>query len=109
MSVSEVSAAARRARLPLVRDGDHERPPQASYASRDDNVSSERTDHEDDFASAPDVAFTAGQHQQRAGGGVWGPHRSPVVVGSFWIMTNLNDSMMPAELMNLHMQRLPAF
>jgi len=31
-----------------------------------------------------------------------------VVVGSFWIMTNLNDSMMPAELMNLHMQRLPA-
>jgi hypothetical protein len=23
-------------------------------------------------------------------------------------MTNLNDSMMPAELMNLHMQRLPA-
>jgi cytochrome o ubiquinol oxidase subunit IV len=28
-----------------------------------------------------------------------------VVVGSFWIMTNLNDSMMPAELMNLHMQR----
>jgi len=28
-----------------------------------------------------------------------------VVVGSFWVMTNLNDSMMPAELMNLHMQR----
>ena len=28
-----------------------------------------------------------------------------VVVGSFRIMTNLNDSMMPAELMNLHMQR----
>jgi heme/copper-type cytochrome/quinol oxidase subunit 4 len=28
-----------------------------------------------------------------------------VVVGSFWIMSNLNDSMMPAELMNLHMQR----
>jgi len=28
-----------------------------------------------------------------------------VVVGSLWIMTNLNDSMMwPAELMNLHMQ-----
>jgi hypothetical protein len=43
--------------------------------------------------------------QQRAGGGVWGPHRSPVVVGSFWVMTNLNDSMMPAELMNPHMQR----
>jgi cytochrome o ubiquinol oxidase subunit IV len=28
-----------------------------------------------------------------------------VVVGSFWIM---NDSMRPAELMNLHIQRLPA-
>jgi cytochrome o ubiquinol oxidase subunit IV len=28
-----------------------------------------------------------------------------VVAGSLWIMTNLNDSMMPAELMNLHMQR----
>jgi cytochrome o ubiquinol oxidase operon protein cyoD len=28
-----------------------------------------------------------------------------VVAGSFWIMTNLNDNMMPAELMNLHMQR----
>ena len=28
-----------------------------------------------------------------------------VVVGSLWVMTNLNDSMMPAELMNLHMQR----
>src|SRR5712675_431665 len=27
-----------------------------------------------------------------------------VVVGSLWIMTNLNDHMMPAELMNLHMQ-----
>ena len=28
-----------------------------------------------------------------------------VVVGSLWIMTNLNDNMMPpAELMNLHMQ-----
>jgi cytochrome o ubiquinol oxidase operon protein cyoD len=28
-----------------------------------------------------------------------------VVAGSRWIMTNLNDSMMPsAELMNLHMQ-----
>jgi cytochrome o ubiquinol oxidase subunit IV len=28
-----------------------------------------------------------------------------VVAGSLWIMTNLNDSMMPpAELMNLHMQ-----
>jgi len=28
-----------------------------------------------------------------------------VVVGSLWIMSNLNDSMMPpAELMNLHMQ-----
>lgn len=29
-----------------------------------------------------------------------------VVVGSLWIMTNLNDNMMPPpELMNLHMQR----
>jgi cytochrome o ubiquinol oxidase operon protein cyoD len=29
-----------------------------------------------------------------------------VVVGSLWIMTNLNDNMMPSpELMNLHMQR----
>jgi cytochrome o ubiquinol oxidase subunit IV len=29
-----------------------------------------------------------------------------VVVGSLWIMANLNDNMMPpAELMNLHMQR----
>ena len=29
-----------------------------------------------------------------------------VVAGSLWIMTNLNDNMMPpAELMNLHMQR----
>jgi len=28
-----------------------------------------------------------------------------VVGGSLLIMTNLNDSMMPAELMNLHMQR----
>jgi heme/copper-type cytochrome/quinol oxidase subunit 4 len=28
-----------------------------------------------------------------------------VVAGSLWIMSNLNDSMMPAELMNLHMQR----
>ncbi|HXI57932.1 MAG TPA: cytochrome o ubiquinol oxidase subunit IV [Polyangia bacterium] len=29
-----------------------------------------------------------------------------VVVGSLWIMSNLNDNMMPpAELMNLHMQR----
>ena len=28
-----------------------------------------------------------------------------VVIGSLWIMTNLNDNMMPpAELMNLHMQ-----
>jgi len=28
-----------------------------------------------------------------------------VVVGSLWIMTNLNDNMMPPpELMNLHMQ-----
>ena len=28
-----------------------------------------------------------------------------VVAGSLWIMTNLNDNMMPsAELMNLHMQ-----
>jgi cytochrome o ubiquinol oxidase operon protein cyoD len=27
-----------------------------------------------------------------------------VVVGSLWIMTNLNDNMMPSELMNLHMQ-----
>jgi cytochrome o ubiquinol oxidase operon protein cyoD len=27
-----------------------------------------------------------------------------VVIGSIWIMTNLNDNMMPAELMNLHMQ-----
>ena len=27
-----------------------------------------------------------------------------VVTGSLWIMTNLNDNMMPAELMNLHMQ-----
>jgi cytochrome o ubiquinol oxidase operon protein cyoD len=28
-----------------------------------------------------------------------------VVAGSVWIMTNLNDNMMPPELMNLHMQR----
>ena len=29
-----------------------------------------------------------------------------VVVGSLWIMTNLNDNLMPsAELMNLHLQR----
>ena len=29
-----------------------------------------------------------------------------VIGGSFWIMTNLNDAMMPpADLMNLHMQR----
>jgi cytochrome o ubiquinol oxidase operon protein cyoD len=28
-----------------------------------------------------------------------------VVVGSLWIMTNLNDNMMPSELMDLHMQR----
>ena len=29
-----------------------------------------------------------------------------VVVGSFWIITNLNDNLMPSpELMNLHMQR----
>ncbi len=27
-----------------------------------------------------------------------------VVTGSLWIMTNLGDGMMPAELMNLHMQ-----
>ena len=28
-----------------------------------------------------------------------------VVAGSLWIMTNLNDNMMPpAELMNMHMQ-----
>jgi cytochrome o ubiquinol oxidase operon protein cyoD len=27
-----------------------------------------------------------------------------VVTGSLWIMTNLNDHMMPPELMNLHMQ-----
>jgi len=27
-----------------------------------------------------------------------------VVVGSLWIMTDLHDSMMPAELMDLHMQ-----
>jgi cytochrome o ubiquinol oxidase operon protein cyoD len=27
-----------------------------------------------------------------------------VVAGSLWIMTNLNEQMMPAELMNLHMQ-----
>lgn len=106
MSVSEVSAAARRARLPLVRDGDHERPPQASYASCD-NVSSERTDHEDDsdFASAPDVAFTSGQHQNVLAVAFGVLIAALVVVGSFWIMTNLNDSMMPAELMNLHMQR----
>jgi cytochrome o ubiquinol oxidase operon protein cyoD len=28
-----------------------------------------------------------------------------VVAGSLWIMTNLNDNMMPPELMNLHRQR----
>jgi cytochrome o ubiquinol oxidase operon protein cyoD len=28
-----------------------------------------------------------------------------VVAGSLWIMSNLADNMMPAELMNLHMQR----
>jgi cytochrome o ubiquinol oxidase operon protein cyoD len=29
----------------------------------------------------------------------------PVVVGSLWIMTNLNDNMMPPpEMMNVHMQ-----
>ena len=28
-----------------------------------------------------------------------------VVAGSLWIMTDLNGSMMPPELMNLHMQR----
>ena len=29
-----------------------------------------------------------------------------VVAGSLWIMTNLNDNMMPMEnIMNLHMQR----
>ena len=28
-----------------------------------------------------------------------------VVAGSLWIMTNLNDNMMPADLMNLQMQR----
>ena len=29
-----------------------------------------------------------------------------VVVGSAWIMTNLNDNLMPSrEMMNLHMQR----
>jgi cytochrome o ubiquinol oxidase subunit IV len=28
-----------------------------------------------------------------------------VVAGSLWITTNLNDNMMPTELMNLHMQR----
>jgi cytochrome o ubiquinol oxidase subunit IV len=28
-----------------------------------------------------------------------------VVAGSLWIMTNLNQGMMPPELMNLHMQR----
>jgi cytochrome o ubiquinol oxidase operon protein cyoD len=28
-----------------------------------------------------------------------------VVAGSLWIMTNLNDNMMPPELMNLHLQR----
>jgi cytochrome o ubiquinol oxidase subunit IV len=27
-----------------------------------------------------------------------------VAAGSLWIMTNLNDNMMPPELMNLHMQ-----
>ena len=27
-----------------------------------------------------------------------------VVAGSLWIMTDLNESMMPPELMNLHMQ-----
>jgi cytochrome o ubiquinol oxidase operon protein cyoD len=28
-----------------------------------------------------------------------------IVAGSLWIMTNLNDNMMPpAELMNMHMQ-----
>jgi cytochrome o ubiquinol oxidase subunit IV len=27
-----------------------------------------------------------------------------VVAGSLWIMTNLNDGMMPPEMMNLHMQ-----
>jgi cytochrome o ubiquinol oxidase operon protein cyoD len=28
---------------------------------------------------------------------------SVVVIGSLWIMTNLNDSMMPAELMDMRM------
>jgi cytochrome o ubiquinol oxidase subunit IV len=28
-----------------------------------------------------------------------------VVAGSLWITTNLNNNMMPPELMNLHMQR----
>jgi cytochrome o ubiquinol oxidase operon protein cyoD len=27
-----------------------------------------------------------------------------VIAGSLWIMTSLNDNMMPPELMNLHMQ-----
>jgi hypothetical protein len=28
----------------------------------------------------------------------------PPALGSLWIMTDWNDSMMPPELMNLHMQ-----
>jgi cytochrome o ubiquinol oxidase operon protein cyoD len=28
-----------------------------------------------------------------------------VIIGSLWIMTNLNENMMPDDLMNLHMQR----
>jgi cytochrome o ubiquinol oxidase operon protein cyoD len=27
-----------------------------------------------------------------------------VIIGSLWIMTNLNENMMPDELMNLHVQ-----
>ena len=27
-----------------------------------------------------------------------------VIIGSLWIMTNLNKNVMPDELMNLHMQ-----
>jgi len=44
----------------------------------------------------PPHHYGTGQHKQRAGPGVRGSHRIPVVAaGSLWIMADLNVNMMP--------------
>ena len=45
-----------------------------------------------------------GQHQQRAGAGLRRADRLLLIVGSLWIMANMNHNMMPMDQM-MQMQR----